>query len=298
MTRIFEKVRTIKFLMLTPTERKKIALALEEDIGFCDITTEYLKIDNDVKAQIVAKSNGIIAGVEEACFAFEYLGASAKALKEDGDTVRKGDIVIEIEGNAKAILAAERTALNFLMRMSGIATAAKTALNKAREVNPDIVVVETRKGTPCFINFEKKAIRVAIGNSHRFRLDDCVLIKDNHIAILGLEESIKRAKGNASFTKKIEVEVNSVEQAIKAAKLGVDIIMLDNMKPSEIKDAVEKLEKLGLRKQVILEASGGITLDNIKEYAKTGVDVISLGYITHSAKSLDFSLRIVKVIYT
>ena len=278
--------------MLTPKERKKIILALEEDMGFCDITTEYLELEENVRAQIVAKSSGIIAGVEEACFAFEYLGAKPKALKNDGGVIRKGDIVIEVEGNAKAILAAERTALNFLMRMSGIATAAKEALKEARKANPNIIVVETRKGTPCFINFEKKAVRIAVGNTHRFGLDDCVLIKDNHIAILGLEEAIRRAKRNASFTKKIEVEVNSVKQAINAAKLGVDIIMLDNMKPSEIREVIRNLKKLGLKKRIILEASGGITIENIRKYSKTGVDVVSLGYITHSAKSLDFSLKI------
>jgi len=214
---------------------------------------------------------------------------------EDGSEIRYGDVVMEVEGKAKNILMCERTVLNILMKMSGIATVTAKMVEKAKKVNPDIIIAATRKTMPGFRIFEKMAVSIGGGDTHRFSLGDCVLIKDNHIAVAGgLIEAIKFAKA-ASFTKKIEVEVKSVEDALTVAREGVDIIMFDNMSPNEIREAVKILEKEGLRERIILEASGGITPDNVEEYASTGVDVLSSGYITHSSKALDLSLRITEV---
>jgi nicotinate-nucleotide pyrophosphorylase (carboxylating) len=200
---------------------------------------------------------------------------------------------MELEGDARLILSLERTALNLLMRMSGIATLTLNTLKKIREVNDNVILACTRKTTPGMQFFEKNAVKTGGGDTHRFRLDDCVLIKDNHIEIVGsVEEAITKAKNNVSFTKKIEIEVENLEDAVTAIKTGADIVMLDNMNPEEIKDILSSLESLDLRNRALIEVSGGIKPDNIVEYAKTGVDVISTGYLIHSAKALDLSMEI------
>ena len=200
---------------------------------------------------------------------------------------------MEIKGNARTVLSLERTALNFLMRMSGIATLTFNTLQKIREVNKNIILAGTRKTTPGLQIFEKNAVKVGGGDTHRFRLDDCVLSKDNHIAIVGsVGESVIMAKNNVSFTKKIEIEVENEKGAIDAAKAGADIIMLDNMNPDEIENVISSLESRNLRDHILIEVSGGIKPENIVEYAKTNADIISTGFITHSARSLDLSLEI------
>ena len=270
--------------------KKKILEYLEEDLYYGDAT--YVE-SKDVRAKIISKDNGVIAGVRVAKIAFESFGINVLNSIKDGNKVKKGDIVMEIKGNSKDILMLERTVLNILMRMSGIATATAEMVEKARSVNPNVRIAATRKTTPGFRIFEKMAVEIGGGDPHRFGLGDCVLVKDNHIAVAGdLVKAIRLAK-YASFTKKIEVEVRSAEEALIAAREGVDIIMLDNFKPKEIEEVIELLERKGLRKTVLLEASGGITPENVKEYAKTGVDIISSGYITHSAKALDLSLNVI-----
>jgi nicotinate-nucleotide pyrophosphorylase (carboxylating) len=187
----------------------------------------------------------------------------------------------------------ERTILNLLMRMSGIATATSQMVQKARERNPDIRVAATRKTTPGLQFWEKEAVRVGGGDTHRYRLDDAVLIKDNHLALVGdVELAIRRARQYASFTKKIEVEVENLQDAISAAEEGADIIMLDNMSVDQIERVLEVLIEKGLRDKVLIEISGGIDPNNIAEYAGTGADIISSGYLTHSAGVLDLSLEI------
>ncbi len=263
---------------------------LMEDLALGDVTSSAMP-DINVRAEIVVKQNGVAAGVEVARIVFELMDVEVVNAVPDGSGVGKGQKIMDVRGKARNILMAERTALNVLTRMSGIATITRNMLKKARKKNPAIRIAATRKTTPGFRLFEKMAVVIGGGDMHRYCLGDAVLIKNNHIAIAGIENAVKSARA-ASFTKKIEVEVRSVEEAVKAAK-HVDIIMFDNMIPDEIKRAVEKLENLGLREKLILEASGGINPENVEEYACTGVDVLSSGYIIHSAKPLDMSLYLV-----
>jgi len=276
---------------------KNIKKFLAEDIGFGDITTDTL-IDDDsmAKAEIIFKKEGVLAGIEEASTVFKILGCKPRILLNDGEKVTPQITVLKIEGPTRAILKGERVALNLLMRMSGIATTTKRALSLARKFNPKILVAATRKTTPGFRYFEKKAVKIGGGDTHRLRLDDCVLIKDNHLKLMpSIKEAVRRAIDGVSFTKKIEVEVESVSQAIEAVEAGADIVMLDNMEPEEIQRTLEELKKGGICGKALIEASGGITVDNIAEYARTGVDVLSLGSLTHSVHALDVSLRMSNV---
>ena len=273
---------------------KKVREALEEDVGFGDITSQLI-VPEDVEAvaEVVAKETGILAGVEEARLALELLGARVVWSMEDGSSIRPGDVVLRAEGPARALLAAERTALNFLMRMSGIATATAELVELAKRARPGVRVAATRKTAPGLRFFDKKAVEIGGGDTHRLRLDDCVLIKDNHVAVVGsVAEAVRRARKAVSFTKKIEVEVSTPEEAVEAARAGADIIMLDNFPPEEVERAIELLEEAGLRSSVIVEVSGRIGPDNIADYAPKGVDIISSGYLTHSARALDFSMRV------
>ena len=201
---------------------------------------------------------------------------------------------MEISGDAQTILCAERTMLNLLSRMSGIATATRTLTNKLEKAGAKAKIAATRKSAPGLLYFDKKAVTIGGGDSHRLHLDDMILIKDNHLVIVGsVEDAVKKAKANASFSKKIEVEVTKAEDALQAAKAGADIIMLDNFSPKQAKDAGEILKKAGFA-NVLLEVSGKITGENLLEYAMAQVDIISIGELTHSVKALDISLEIVK----
>jgi nicotinate-nucleotide pyrophosphorylase (carboxylating) len=200
---------------------------------------------------------------------------------------------MELKGPARGILAGERVALNLLMRMSGIATATGELIDRARRVNPKIAVSATRKTAPLLTYFDKRAVVVAGGKPHRYNLSEMILIKDNHLRLVGsIEEAVQRAKKVGRG--KIEIEVTNARDAVRAARAGADIVMLDNMTPAQVRRTVERLEQEGLRKKVVLEASGGITPSNIAAYAATGVDVISSGYMTMRAPALDMSLRIEK----
>lgn len=263
---------------------------IEEDIGYNDVSCTIIP-DCKVHAEVVANEEGIVAGLGEATQVFEFFDVFAPTDFIDGSAIKKDDIIFALEGGARSILRAERLALNFLGRMSGIATLTGKYVKKAGDVR----IAGTRKTTPGFRKFEKKAITAGGGDPHRFNLSDAVMIKDNHIAIVGLEKAIEEAKKIASFTQKIEVEVENAESALKAAESGADIVMFDNMPADEIESIVGMLKKTGLRKKVLLEASGSINLENVSEYARTGVDVISAGALTHSSNWLDISLRIKSV---
>ena len=269
-----------------------IKYMLREDEGFGDITSNALIPENKVfYAKLISKDDGILAGIEIIKEMFLEYGITIISSKNDGDKIAKGDILLEIEGNARKILLLERTALNLLMRMSGVATVTNRIVAKVKEVNPKIRVAGTRKTAPALQKFDKLAIVIGGGDPHRSALDDMVLIKDNHIAVVGsVEDALKLAKENVSFSKKIEIEVESVEDAIIACENGADIVMFDNMSPDEAQNTLDILVKKGLRDNVLIEISGGNTEDNILDYAPLDVDIISLGSLTHATPSLNFSL--------
>ncbi len=260
---------------------------IEEDLGYDDVSCNMIP-DCRVQAEVITKESGIIAGLFEATQIFEYFEIFPTTDFEEGDLVKENDIIFSLDGGARSILKAERLALNFLGRMSGMATLTRQYVERA--AGP--VIAGTRKTTPGFRKFEKKGILAGGGDPHRFNLSDAVMIKDNHIAVLGLEKAIMSAKKAASFTRKIEVEVETIDDAVLAAKMGVDIIMFDNMTVNEIQKGIKILEEKGLRDNIILEASGGISIENVDKYGMSGVDVISVGALTHSSNWLDISLRI------
>jgi nicotinate-nucleotide pyrophosphorylase (carboxylating) len=257
-----------------------------EDLGEWDDSSLIIP-DVDATALILAKEECVISGLEEAVEILDYFGLKSEPLFDDGEQVPGGAVVMAIAGGARRILQSERLVLNFLARMSGISTLTRECVIRARGVR----IACTRKTTPGFRIYEKKAVLLGGGDPHRFNLSGAVLIKDNHIQLLGLEECIRAAKRRASFTKKVEVEVEDLDSMLRAAELGADIIMFDNMTPSRIKEGVRILEEAGLRSKIVLEASGGITPENVEIYASTGVDVISLGALTRDARWIDLSLE-------
>jgi nicotinate-nucleotide pyrophosphorylase (carboxylating) len=269
-----------------------ISRFLHEDVGDGDITTEALIGKQRAVGIIKAKSNCVVAGLAEAGEVFEEMGLHVKFLADDGDFVSPGTKVLRIEGPAKALLTSERLALNFIMMMSGIATATRTLVERAKKVNPNVRIAGTRKTTPGFRKYEKKAIVLGGGDPHRFRLDDQILIKDNHLKVVGsLTDAVTRAK-NYSFSKKVEVEAETVAQAEEAAIAGADVILLDNMTPRQVERAAKLVKKI--HSHAMIEVSGGIRPENVASYARYA-DVISAGYITHSAPAADFSMDVQKV---
>ncbi len=266
---------------------KELELFIEEDTGYNDVSNGIVP-DCKVQAEVFSREDGVVAGLGEATQVFEYFDVLSTTDIADGDIVKKNDVLLTLDGGARSVLGAERLALNFLGRMSGIATLTRKYVGRAGSVR----IACTRKTTPGFRKFEKKAVIAGGGDPHRFNLSDAVMIKDNHIAVIGLEKAVKTAKSMASFTHKIEVEVENADDAARAAGLGVDIIMFDNMTVDNIEESIRKITEMGLHEGIILEASGGITLENIGDYAGSGVDVISIGALTHSSRWLDISLRI------
>jgi nicotinate-nucleotide pyrophosphorylase (carboxylating) len=273
----------------------RLKTLLADDIGLGDTTAQAIIPPNFiVRAIVLAKEGGTVAGVEEAVILAEFLGLKIDAKVIDGSVVEYKQVLLEISGDAQTILSIERTMLNLLSRMSGIATATRTLTQKLQESGCKTRIAATRKSAPGLLYFDKKAVLIGGGDPHRLHLDDLVLIKDNHIAIIGsVEEAVRKAKTNISFTKKIEAEVTDSNEALKAAKAGADIIMLDNFSPEQAKTAADMLSKMGFG-YVQLEISGNINEDNLMEYAKAEVDIISLGGLTHSVRALDISLEIIK----
>jgi nicotinate-nucleotide pyrophosphorylase (carboxylating) len=274
---------------------EKLKHILADDIGQGDVTAAAVIPANlTITAEVIAKEEGVAAGIEEATFLMEYLGLKVRANVADGEKIKNKKVLMQISGDAQTMLSGERTMLNLLSRMSGIATKTRMLIEKLENANAKTKIAATRKSAPGLLYFDKKAVVIGGGDSHRLHLDDMVLIKDNHLAIVGgVEEAVKRAKAHGSFAKKIEIEVTTVEDALKAAKAGADVVMLDNFSPKQAKAAGEALGKAGFGK-VLLEVSGGITGENMLEYASAEVDVISMGELTHSVKALDISLEIIK----
>jgi len=264
---------------------------LQEDLGQeGDITSESLFTNEIAKAHIISKEKCVVAGLEEAKKIFEKTGAETKLKVKDGDFVKEEISVAELKGPIKSILKGERLALNFIGRMSGIATETKKIVEKCKAKNPNVTIAATRKTTPGFRKYEKKAVLLGGGEEHRFGLFDAVMIKDNHIKGVGsIEEAVKRAKQKIQ-NKTIEVEVENLEDALIAAKMKVDVIMLDNLKPTQCELIAKKIREID--KSILIEISGGINPKNILDYVSFA-DRISLGHLTHNIKNKNFSLEIV-----
>lgn len=271
---------------------KIIKYMLDEDEGFGDVTSNAVVEEGKiVNAYIISKDEGILAGIKIIRDLFEEYGVKVKFWLTEASKISKGDLLLAIEGDARTILLLERTALNLLMRMSGVATAANHYVNLVD--NSSVRVAGTRKTSPAIGKFDKYALKVGGADTHRFSLDDMVLIKDNHIAACGTPlETLLKAKENTSFSKKIEIEVETLDDAVDCVQNGADIVMLDNMNASQVKKVLDKLNELNIRQNSLIEVSGGITEDNISDYADLGVDIISIGALTHSSRSLNFSLKI------
>ena len=270
---------------------KIIEQALVEDIGTGDITTNSI-VPPSLHAHGIIKTseNGMIAGLNIASLVFKKLDSKIdfQCKVNEGQEVSIGEILVKIHGPAQAILKGERIALNFLQRMSGIATMTSQYCHEVKDY--PIRIVDTRKTTPGLRILEKYAVRIGGASNHRFGLYDAILIKDNHIALAGgVKPAIQLAKKNASHTVKIEIEVENLSQLKEVLEESVDIIMLDNMDLTTMRKAVEMS-----RGKVLLEASGGITLKTIKAVAQTGINLISVGSLTHSVKSLDINMEILK----
>ncbi len=271
---------------------KIIEYMLAEDEGFGDITSNAVVEDGKVvTGSIVSKDEGILAGIDIIRELFEDYDVKVNFWLKDGTKISKGDILMSFSGDARTILLLERTALNLSMRMSGVATAAHHYVDLVKDY--DVRVAGTRKTSPALGKFDKYALKVGGADTHRFGLDDMVLIKDNHIATCKSPlDALLKAKENTSFSKKIEIEVESLDDAIECVKNGADIVMLDNMGPTEVENVIAELEKLDIRHNSLIEVSGGITEKTIMDYAKLGVDIISIGALTHASRSLNFSLNI------
>ena len=276
--------------------RNSLLNFLQEDVGVEDITSNNLKnFNKQVKADIIYKSDfiGILCGLEEVEMLFDICNCNSKSIKSDGMSILPKEKIIEINGKAKDILKAERTALNLLMRMSGISTLTRKFVNIVNQIDQSISIASTRKTVPGLRLLDKKAVVIGGGVSHRIRLDDMVMIKDNHLVVdKSIIEIISSIRERIGSSKNIECEVKNEYEAIEAIEDGANIIMLDNFSVLDAKKTILKINQLGLRHQVKIEISGGINLENVIDYAKLKPDIISIGYLTHSARSLDFSLKI------
>ncbi|MBP2134492.1 nicotinate-nucleotide pyrophosphorylase (carboxylating) [Methanomicrobium sp. W14] len=276
---------------------KSLLFYLEEDLSGGDITSDAVVPDVPVHAQIISKESGVIAGLFEACRIFSYLGVEAELKKRDSERVAFGDVLMTLSGSSRSVLAGERTALNVIGRMSGIATKTAEISAAVKKKNPSLRICGTRKTSPGCREIDKKAIILGGGDPHRSNLSDGFLIKDNHLVLCPLKEAVKKAKEYTSY-KKVEVEVENKKDALSAAEAGADIILFDNMTPEAVSETVGALKSKGLLKDVVIEVSGGITSETVISYAVEGVDRISMGSLTHSVKNLDVSLEIKPAVKT
>ena len=269
--------------------KKELLRFISEDIQGGDITSVLLP-KKKIKAKIISRQEGVLAGVKFAGDIFRLKGCNVKIIKKDGAKLKSNQIILQISGNAGTVLSCERTALNLLSRMSGIATQTNFLVSKIRKINTKTKLYSTRKTAPGLRFFDKEAIMIGGGHKHRMSLNDMVMIKDNHLLVTNSMEGI--IKNARKRHKHVEVEVENQRDAVLATNSGATIVMLDNFSPAQIKKTITTLQKKKLRNKVKLEASGGINSKNITAYAKTGVDMISVGSITNSVKSLDLSLEV------
>ena len=266
---------------------------IDEDAPSGDVTSESVIPDVTCRAVIRAEQDGVAAGLLEAAALFSHFGVDVQQDTRDGETIKTGAVLLSLSGPAKKILLVERTALNIIGRMSGIATETRKLVDLVKGENPRCRVAGTRKTCPGLRALDKKAVTLGGGDPHRSSLSDGVLIKDNHLVLVPVEEAITRAKG-ASAYRKIEIEVETAGEALAAARAGADILLFDNMTPDTVRKTIRDLEQAGLRDRVTLELSGGITAETIREYARTGADVISLGALTHTVRNFSVTLEILR----
>ena len=269
--------------------KKELLRFISEDIQGGDVTSILLP-KKKIKAKIISRDDGILAGVKFAGDVFRLKGCNIKIIKKDGAKLKSNQIILQVSGDARNILSCERTALNLLSRMSGIATQTNLLVSKIKKINKKTSLYSTRKTSPGLRFFDKEAIMIGGGHKHRMSLNDMVMIKDNHLLVSNsMEDIIKKARKRH---KHVEVEVENQRDAILAANSGAPIVMLDNFSPTQIKKTIIALQKKKLRNRIKLEASGRINSKNISAYAKTGVDMISVGSITNSVNGLDLSLEV------
>ena len=277
--------------------RKSLLDFLEEDIGIEDVTSNNLNNSNKIfDAEIIYKSDvtGILCGIEEIQLLFEICNCETIYCKSDGMKILSKEKIMQIRGQAKNILKAERVALNLLMRMSGISTMTRRFVDLVNDIDSSISIASTRKTVPGLRLLDKKAVVIGGGISHRIRLDDMVMIKDNHIIVdTSIQNIISSIRSKVGFAKIIECEVKNESEALQAIESGANIIMLDNFSLDDAKETISKIIHLGLRDKIKIEISGGINLRNVVDYAKLRPDIISIGYLTHSSPALDFSLKII-----
>ncbi|MEE8073990.1 MAG: carboxylating nicotinate-nucleotide diphosphorylase [Candidatus Binatia bacterium] len=279
-------------VLLTPQIEAIIKMALEEDIGAGDLTTlNTIPPEQRAKGLFRAKRDCTVAGLFllERLFSFLDSDVQIRCLCRDGDQVSRGTVIAEAEGVVRALLMGERTALNFLQRLSGTATLTRRYVDTIKDLPSKII--DTRKTTPGLRTLEKYAVRMGGGTNHRLGLYDAAIIKDNHIAASGsIAQAVENVRSNSPFMSRVEVECEDLKQVQKALDVKADVIMLDNMDTATMKEAVKLIKK-----RVWVEASGGITMERVREVAEAGVDFISVGALTHSAPAVDFNMKIVPV---
>jgi len=273
---------------------RKIREFIEEDCTFIDVSSNFIPDNSIVSAKIIAKSKGFISGLEELAILFEILKVDINFKKKDGENIEEGDIILELKGNAKDILIGERVGLNLATHMSAITTTTREYVNLVKVSGKNVKIAATRKTIPGLRIFEKKAVLMGGGETHRFSLDDMILLKDTHLKYYNgdVKKLLEEVKAKASFSKKIEIEIENVDDVLIAAKNGADIIMLDNMSPDQVEDAITILKNHKLRDNVIIEISGGINKETIVDYIIADPDIISIGNLTQCPLTqVDLSLR-------
>ena len=269
--------------------KRELKRFLDEDVGNGDITSKLLQ-KKRICAKIITREETVVAGTKFAKYIFSLKKCRTQILKKDGSVSKVNQTILEINGNARDVLTCERTVLNLLSRMCGIATQTNNLKKQIKSAGSKSKVFATRKTAPGLRFFDKEAVKIGGGEKHRMTLNEMIMIKDNHLAVeKSIEDILEKAKKTGG---KIEIEVESQKDAILCAKLGADIIMLDNFSPDRIKKTIKKLTELRLRNKVILEASGRINSKNIARYARTNVDMISVGNVTNSVDGIDLSLEI------
>ena len=274
---------------------EKLKKFLIEDNVFVDVSSRSIPTGSISSAKVISQSNGFLAGLEEFEILFHFLNVSVALKKLDGDQIQKGDILAALKGKTIDILLGERVGLNLLSHMSAIATTTRKFVKIIEESGKNVKIACTRKTLPGLRIFEKKAVEIGKGDTHRFNLDDMVLLKSTHLKFFNgnVAELLRSIKLNVSFTKKIEIEVEKIEDVLIAVENGADIIMLDNMNPDEVQDAIKLLKQNNLRDRVIIEVSGNITQDNIVDYLISEPDIISTSILTQKPTDfVDISLKL------